>query len=173
MITLEQIKELPLNEKAFNYIKERRCSPDAEILDLVLGDITGWENQNPYPNDVILELARALYETYLYPDSIWNDNFIPEINEAIEFNNSFVRWYPGYLVKGIEDNNYAIVAYDYSFVNGGRDYTSFMAYFIDGNGNIITSTAWEDYNDYELVDTEHVKENLIKIAEYEMGIKRY
>ena len=103
---------------------------------------------DPRSNKEILDHARCYYEDKVYTDEQWIQYLIPAVNEMLKYNDTFIRWYPGDIIKNKKSGKKAIVGYDYSTAYGGRDYTSLHIYSLDENGNIIGGWAWANYYDY-------------------------
>ena len=128
------------------------------------------DGNDPKPIKQMLNEARCYYEAHVYTDAEWEQYFIPAINKMINYHNSFVRWRPGYVIKHKQTDECCIVEYDYARKFGGHDYESLAVVDIDANGNPYDHGAWADYNNYELVDDKHVKENIAKIRAYYKSI---
>lgn len=77
------------------------------------------------------------------------------------------RWIPGYLIMHKADKNrMAIVEGDYAYLHGGRDVDSLSIGELDSEGKVKSIWAWAHRDEWELLDTEHVKENILKLIEY-------
>lgn len=118
---------------------------------------------DPYENHEMIERAVCYYRTGVFSDDEWQRFFIPAINKMIAYNDNFVRWLPGYVIRHKKDGSKAIVEYDYATGFGGRNFTSLALTNIEDDGSLGISWAWASYNDYELVDTEHTEENIARI----------
>lgn len=128
------------------------------------------------PTKQLLDDARMYIEKCVYTDEEWEKWFIPAINEVLDFNNNFVRWKPGYLVRDKENGRLFIVEYDYATAFGRgcpyecTNYESLSLCSLDSKGEKITgSFAWSNYHAYELVDKNHAKENIKKIRSFLKG----
>ena len=77
------------------------------------------------------------------------------------------RWIPGYLIRHKADKNrMAIVEGDYAYLHGGRGVDSLSIGELDSEGKVKSIWAWAHRDEWELLDTEHVKENILKLIEY-------
>ena len=175
-MTLQELKMRPINpwtKQSMEYSRElsewniqvkrnRMTNPDG--IQTNIYDMT--QNKS---NEQMLDDARMYIEKNVYTDEQWKQYFIPAINEMIAYNDNFVRWHPGYLIREKKTGKLAILEYDYSTAFGGRDYKSLSICELDENGKIHHSWAWAQYDNYELVDSEHTTENIAKIKEYCAG----
>lgn len=125
------------------------------------------DGNDPRRNQEILDRAIIYYSEQVYTDEEWEKYFLPAINKAMSDNDSFIRWLPGYVIKDKETGQLSIVKYDYAFVYGGTNYTDLLVVSLNDSGNPCRSWAWAHYNDYELIDANHVKENILKICNYD------
>ncbi len=180
-ITLEDLKNRPLNEYLYRQMYETWTLGDKDNIRVYRHRIRKGTEEDIKTecydfthhgnslmcNDEMLDRARCFYEDKIYTDEEWEKYFLPAINKAIEENDHFERWYPGYLIKNKSTGKLAIVKGDYAYIYGGRNYTSLYIYDLDENGGIISGWAWADYDNYELVDTNHIVENFNKIGKYE------
>ena len=117
--------------------------------------------------DRILSTSHVMAEeTKIYTDKEWEEIFIPHINKILEYNNNFIRWYPGFLIKNKWDGKESIVISDYALKYGGRNYTSLEVCDLDEFGNIVKNWSWANYIDYVLIDSTHTIENLKKYTAY-------
>lgn len=190
-ITLEQLKALPISKAVAEEIErlgpEGSCNFEVDqnrlrgkvkrpeqngcveytpdYVDLVIQDMTHDGNE-PMSNKRMLDNARLYIHYNVFTDEEWNNILLPAINRQIAENDSFVRWMPGYLIRSKEDGRLAIVDHDYAYRFGGRDYTSLCICELDYEGNICNHWAWARYDCYELVDADHVKENIEKMMRY-------
>ena len=77
------------------------------------------------------------------------------------------RWIPGYLIRHKADKNrMAIVEGDYAYLHGGRGVDSLSIGELDNEGNVESVWAWAHRDEWELIDTEHVKKNILKLVEF-------
>lgn len=179
-MTLEELKNRPLNKYMYDSMYEtwelgdehnmgvarhRMESGDVNDIKTEVWDMVHNGNE-PKSNVEMLDYARCFYEDKVYTDEEWEKYFLPAINEMLEHNNTFERWYPGYLIRNKETGNLAIVEADYAFKYGGRDFKSLDISELNKNGDIIGSWAWANYDNYELVDKTHMVENLEKIGKF-------
>lgn len=177
-MTLQELKEYPLDKKYLKDLNERnvinkdhREFHQKRIKNTYYREYDIWEmthnGNDPRSNNDMLDFARCYIECDIYTDKQWNKYFIPAINEMIYYNNTFERWYPGYLIKDVK-GNLAIVEHDYSEAFGGRDYTSLAICELDSTGNITYGWAWAKYENYCLVskEPEIVSKNLKKIRKH-------
>ena len=177
-MTLQELKEYPLDKEYLKDLNKRNvinkdhrefhqnrmknsCNREYEIWDMT------HDGNDPRSNDDMLDFARCYIECDIYTDKQWNKYFIPAINKMIDYNNTFERWHPGYLIKDVK-GNLAIVEHDYSEAFGGRNYTSLAIYELDSNENITYGWAWAEYENYCLVskEPEIISKNLEKIRKY-------
>ena len=186
MISLEDIKARPINPKIeerfkhtdelsfFNNQVRGRWMEEEETRSWCVREMTHYGN-DPKRNEEMLDDAKIFYEHEVYTDEEWEKYFLPAINAMIEYNNTFVRWHPGYLIRDKESGKFYIVEYDYAEAfswNGWREstnYTDLSLCELDEDGDIVFSWAWANYNKYELVDKGHTEENIAKIREYSKG----
>ena len=177
-MTLQELKEYPLNKEYLKHLEDCLVFDEHNIniykIRMNSKRERGWEiwdmthrGNDPLSNEEMLNKARCFIEKNIYTDKQWNKYFIPAINEMIDYNNTFERWHPGYLIKDVK-GNLAIVEHDYSEAFGGRDYTSLAIYELDSNENITYGWAWAKYENYCLVskEPEIVSKNLEKIRKY-------
>ena len=179
-MTLQELKKYPLDEEYLKDLNERNVInkdhrefhqkriKNAHDREYDIWEITH-DGNDPRSNNDMLNFARCYIECNIYTDKQWNKYFIPAINEMIDYNNTFERWHPGYLIKDAK-GNLAIVEHDYSEAFGGRNYTSLAIYELDSNENIKFGWAWAEYENYCLVskEPEIVSKNLEKIRKYNM-----
>lgn len=77
------------------------------------------------------------------------------------------RWIPGYLIRHkANKNRMAIVEGDYAYLHGGRGVDSLSIGELDSEGKVESVWAWAHRDEWELLDTEHVKENILKLVEF-------
>ncbi len=188
IITLEELKKRPINRYINDMLyRTLRLGDDwneriykERMLDeyerrYCIADIVQ-EGNDPRDSKEILDIARCYIERGLYTDEQWEKYIIPAINEIIAYNESFVRWMPGYLIRSKKYGNLCIVEYDFAMGFGylcgheNRDYTS-LALCRLRKGEPAGSWAWANYKDYELVDTEHTQENIAKVRDYHISNK--
>ena len=181
-MTLQELKEYPLDKEYLKDLNERNVinkdhrefhqnkMKSSYYRKYEIFDMTHYGN-DPRSNDDMLKFARCYIECNIYTDKQWNKYFIPAINKMIDYNNTFERWHPGYLIKDA-NGNLAIVENDYSEAFGGRNYTSLAICELDSNKNITYGWAWAKYENYCLVskDPEIISENLEKIREHNSKI---
>lgn len=179
-ITLEQLKAMPISDKVADEIE--RLGPemhwnmqidqrqfregDEHDRDYVAYSMTHDGNDPKTVRD-ILDEARLYIHYNVFTDEEWESFLLPYINREITRQRSFKRWMPGYVIRHKQTGELAIVKGDYAYEHGGRDFTSLHVCDLDDAGRIVNSWAWAQYGAYELVDEEHVKENIEKMAEYE------
>lgn len=180
MITLQQLKRRRINPETrkmmehtcelahWNIMAIRNRMADQDDIRYQVFDLTHNGN-DPKDNKELLDDARMYIEKGVYTDEEWEQYFIPAINEMIAYNNNFVRWHPGYLLRNKETGKLAILEYDYSTAFRGRNYTSLALCELDDKDKIRFSWAWANYNNYELVDSEHTAENIAKLKAYHAG----
>ena len=60
----------------------------------------------------------------------------------------------------------AIVEGDYAYLHGGRGVDSLCIGELDSEGKVKSIWAWAHRDEWELLDTEHVKENILKLIEF-------
>lgn len=175
MITYEDIAKRPFNGKSrsevceFNdkfrdwNIRAIRCQMDSGSTDYLINDLVEGKT-----TEQILDDARTYIEYDVYTREEWDKYFIPAINKKIEYNESFVRWFPGYLIRNKETGKMYIVKGDYNYLcDLARPcFKDLSVYNLDENGEIEFGWAWLPYESCELVDTEHIKENFEKIERY-------
>lgn len=179
-ITLEELKQRPLNEWMYKSMyntwelgdehniecyRRRIREGNKHDIENECWDMTH-DGNDPMENEDMLDHARCFYEDKIYTDDEWEKIFLPAINEQIEANDKFERWYPGYVIKNKETGKLAILGGDYAYLYGGRNFTSLDIYEIDNKNNITTSWAWGDYDDWEVVDKDHIPQNIEKLAKY-------
>ena len=179
-MTLQELKQRPINPRTKELMertwelsewnicvyRNRMANPDDISSNIYSMTHNG---NNPKSNEQMLDDARMYIQKGVYTDEQWEQYFIPAINEMLAYNDNFVRWHTGYLVRSKEFKKLYIVGYDYGAAFGGRNYTSLSLCTLDDNGKICSSWAWARYQDYELVDCEHTKENIAKLKEYYKG----
>lgn len=179
-MTLQKLKEYPLNKRYLRDLEEqgvfdlwninvrrnRLNSKEETYIRWEIHDMTHYGNE-PYSNEEMLDYARCFLEKEIYTEDQWNKYFIPAINEMLNYNNTFERWHPGYLIKD-KGGKLFIVFHDYAEAFGIRDFTSLALCDLDSNENIIRYWAWADYKNYFLVskEPEIVSKNLEKIRQY-------
>lgn len=181
-ITLDDIKNHPINEELKeDYIRRliiqndwnkqahlTRMKSSSYWIKCEIWEMSHDGNE-PYSIEELLDHARLFYDDHIYTDEEWNKYFIPEINRAIKSEENFIRWYPGYLVKNKNKEEYAIVEHDYAEAFGGRNFTDLCLLFLDNEGNPEYSSAWHDYYDYELIDKDNIEKYLDIIRKYNNG----
>lgn len=175
-ITLSDIKK-PQDKKTLKRWEDIYGKDDKKLVRYrIEHDMAKWEayeithdGNDPRTNKEIISRARWYYSQNLMTDEEFEKYILPAINETITYNDSFIRWMPGSLIKKKETGELKILAYDYGYKYGGRNFTSLSVYDLDKNGKIDGSRAWEFYGDYELVDTEKNNERIRQIADYESG----
>lgn len=183
-ITLQDLKERPINKEVDDLLKRtdelcewnksvKRHRMDNGDIRYQVFDMTH-DGNDPKDNEYMLDVARLYYRENVYTDEEWEKYFIPAINEMIEYNNSFVRWMPGYIIKNKATGKCAIVEYDYALGFGHicsrcRDFTSLSVCDIGEDGEVRGSWAWAHYENYELVDKNHTEENIAKVRVYHTG----
>ena len=182
-ITLDQLKARKLPRLLFKRLSEnelydallctyRRQIDSEEERHLCLWDMTH-DGNDPLSNKFMLDRARCYYEKSVYTDEQWDKYIIPAINEMITYNNTFVRWFPGYLIKRKKDGALFIVEGDYAYLYGGRNYESLALYELNTSKRVTGSFAWANYYDYELVDSINIAKNFNKITAYQNKYGRY
>ena len=175
-ITLQDLKERKLNPKTADRMERTwelsdhnkmvyRYRMEKGDIDSCTFDMTHNGN-DPKSNEQMLDDARCYYEQHVYTDEEWERYFLPAINEMIAYNDSFVRWMPGYVIRHKQTGIVSIVEYDYALGFGGRDYTSLSVVDLNSDGSISHSWAWAHYEQYELIDKDHTEENIAKILAY-------
>ena len=183
MITLEQLKERPIDpdtEAMMNrtmelaqhniFVYQSRMNGDEE-RNLCIHDMTHNGNE-PKSNEQMLNDARMYIEKQVYTDEQWEQFFIPAINKMIKYNDEFVRWMPGYVIKEKGSNKRYIVFYDYALAYSHlcgrecRNFTSLCLGRLDDTGEIDMSWSWAGYNNYELIDKDHANSNIEVIRRY-------
>lgn len=186
---LEELKKIRINKKMMHKLHcthelgddwndsvYRSRMEDEKTRDWNIHDMTHIGN-NPRTNKNMLDHARCYYEKKIYTDEEWEKYFLPAITKQLKYNNKFVRWFPGYLIRNKETGEKAIVEYDYDFAYNNlhssdcTDYTDLCIYDLDEKGNIMYGWAWANYDNYELVDKKHTTENLIKIQKHKQKIE--
>ena len=179
MITLKDIKNRKLNKEMWKMLHETwelgdehndsvtRYRMENNEIDYCIYDFTHYGNEL-YMNEDLLDRAKCYYKASVYTDEEWEKYFLPAINKQIKYNDNFLRFHPGYLIKNKSTNKLSIVQYDYAEAFGGTDYTDLSICEFDDNGEITMQWAWASYNDYELVDSSNVtiKTNIKKIRKY-------
>ena len=182
MVTLEQLKKKPLGKitekKLDAFFQHNRQVARSRMengkIDWEVHDMTH-DGNNIMDNKTIINRAK-LYLDY-YTDEEWEKYFLPAINKAIKYNNKFERWFPGYLIKNKEDGTLAIVEYDYDYAFGhqcfgkGHNWVDLSLCFLDDKGKIKYSSAWHDYEDYELVDKDNTDKYIQMMRKYNKRIK--
>ena len=179
-LTLQKLKERPINPSTRNRMKYtmelsdwninayRKRMETTDGISSNVYDMTHNGN-DPKSNKDMLDDARMFVDKDVYTDEQWEKYFIPAINDMISYNNNFVRWKTGYLIKEKSTGKLSILEYDYGGAFGGRDYTSLSVCELDESDNILYSWSWANYDDYELVDKGHTKENIQKMKAYFKG----
>jgi len=186
-ITLAELKARPLNPntvETFNRTQELFCGNILAKRYRLYNDERGPQScaydltrngNDRKPSKQLLDDARMYIEKGVYTDEEWEQWFIPAINEVLEYNASFVRWKPGYVIRSKRDGSLYIVEYDYATAFGQgcpyecTDYENLSLCSLDSKGHISGSWAWANYNNYELVDKDHTKENIAKVRAYLKG----
>lgn len=181
MVDIEQLKNIQCPEGKIEnidnnlHVSRHRMDSGKPYVDWEIYNMTHVGN-DPRTNKNMLERAAYMYSKNVFTDDEWNEYFIPAINEMIRQNNTFERWYPGYLIENKKSHERCIVKHDYALgcghmcIHGCRDYTSLYVYALDENENITHSFGWTRYDDYILLDKEHIVENLDKITAYEESL---
>lgn len=186
-VTLQDIRERPLREISFKgYMSAKMDDWNIRIwrsrMDFPQGikwnisDIVQ-DGNDPRDNEDMLDYARWFIEKNVYTDEQWEKYLIPAINEMIAYNDSFVRWFPGYVVRSKDDGKLWIVEYDYATAFGSscgrkcRDYTSLSLIRLYEDGHVSCGRCWAKYEEYELVDKDHCQENIAKIRDYHVAGK--
>lgn len=184
MITLEQLKARaidPETEALMNrtmelaqhniYVyRKRMAESDSEIRSCIYS--MTHNGNNPKSNEQMLNEARMYIEKNVYTDEQWEQYFIPAINDMIKYNDEFVRWMPGYVIKEKNGETRYLVFYDYALAYGhlsgreNRDFTNLCLGRLDSNGEVDFSWAWADYNNYELIDKNNANSNINVIRRY-------
>lgn len=179
-MTLKELKARPINPRTkelmertwelseWNILAYRNRMANPEGISSNVYSITHNGN-DPKSNSQMLDDARMYIQKGVYTDEQWEQYFIPAINEMLAYNDNFVRWYTGYVVRNKESNELSIVEYDYGEAFGGRNYTSLSLCTLGENEEIRYCWAWANYKDYELVDSEHTMENIAKLKKYHKG----
>ena len=161
-----------LNDWNIRIYRERMETPDGirrNISDIVQ------DGNDPMDNEEMLDRARWYIEMNVYTDEQWENYLIPAINRMIAYNNTFVRWLPGYVVRSKQDGRMYAVEYDYATGFGWscgrkcRDYTSLSLAHLNDEGRVDGCWCWAKYEDFELVDTGHCDENIARIREYHVA----
>ena len=184
MITLEQLKARtidPETEALMNrtmelaqhniYVYQRRMAEGDFEIQSCIYDMTHYGN-DPKSNEQMLNDARMYIEKQVYTDEQWEKYFIPAINDMIKYNNEFVRWMPGYVIKEKNSETRYIVFYDYALAYGhlsgreSRDFTNLCLGRLDKNGDVDFSWSWANYNNYELIDKNNASGNINIIRRY-------
>lgn len=183
MITFEDIKGRPLNKLLYKVMREetheldktsqRFCRIRIKLRDnhikKTLARLITHDGNYLKGNERILDVARCYYETKVYNDDEWELYIIPEIQDAIRTNNSFIPWKPGYIIKNKDTGKLAIIKYDYATAFNSRNFVDLSVCELDTEGNIERSIAWVNYYDYILVDAANTKDNIEKIKTYLAG----
>lgn len=161
-----------LNDWNIRIYRERMETPDGirrNISDIVQ------DGNDPMDNEEMLDRARWYIEMNVYTDEQWENYLIPAINRMIAYNDAFMRWQPGYVVRSKKDGSLWIVEYDYAMGFGSscgrkcRDFTSLSIARLHDDGHVDSGWAWAQYDNYELVDKDHCEENIAKIREYHVS----
>ena len=80
------------------------------------------------------------------------------------------RFYPGYLIKDKKDGTLHIVEGDYALLCSGMgkslDFDDLGLYHLDEDMNIVGNSAWHYRSNYEIIDKNHMIENLNKVTKY-------
>ena len=174
-ITLQDLQQHTPDANVFNEMKRTlalwshnlsvwRCRTNEEGPHAFAYELTHHGNE-PLENHEMIDRAACYYNTGIFFDEEWKQFFIPAINKMIAYNDNFVRWLPGYVIRNKESGSKAIVEYDYATGFWGRDYTHLAVINLNDDGSLGLSWAWADYELYELVDTEHTVENIARIRE--------
>ena len=181
-VTLDDIKARPLVEIAWrgymdsvlsewNIHVHRLRMEDSFGIQSNIADIVQ-DGNDPRDNNDLLDYARWYVEKNVYTDEEWEKYFLPAINEMIAYNDAFVRWMPGYIIRSKKDGSLWVVEYDYAAGFGSscgrkcRDYTSLCIVRLFDDGHVDWGWAWARYEDYELVDTSRIEEMIARIREY-------
>ena len=179
-ITLEQLKAMPISDAVAAEIQRlgtemhvnmriNQClfrEGDEYDRDYVAFTMTHDGNDPKTIRDILYE-ARLYIHYGVFTDEEWESFLLPYINREIARQRNFKRWMPGYMIRHKQTGQLAIVKYDYAYEYGGRDFTSLHVCDLDADGRIVNSWAWAQYGEYDLVDENHVKENIEKIAAFE------
>lgn len=179
-LTLEDLKNRPLNKDMYDSMYETWELGDKHNISVYRHNIRNGNQRDiesecydmthdgnePMEIEEMLDHARCFYEDNIFTDEEWVNIFIPAINKQIEENDSFERWYPGYVIKNKKTGKLAILGGDHAYWYGGTNFTDLDIYEINGNGDITTSWAWGCYSEWEVVDKKHIIKNIKKLAEY-------
>ena len=182
-ITLKDIKDRPLKELFWKGYMDSCLSEwninvhRARMIGHVKWNIADivQDGNDPRSDEEMLDVARWYIEKNVYTDEEWEKYFLPAINEMRAYNNAFVRWLPGYVVRNKKDNRLWIVEYDYAAAFsdscGGRsrDYTSLSLYEIKGDGCIGGGWCWAEYDDFVCHDAAHTEDNIARIRDYHIS----
>ena len=173
--TLDDLKVSPDKESRNRWEYYGKCDKNV-VRSRIEKGLAHWEaydithnGNDPRTNKEIINRARWYYSQHVMTDEEIEKYILPAINETISYNDSFVRWMPGSLIKKKETGELKILGYDYGYKYGGRNFTSLHVYDLDKDGKIDGSHAWEFYGNYELVDIEKNNERIKQIADYESG----
>lgn len=176
-ITLEQLKAMPISDNLAAEIQrlgtemhgnmridQRELREGDEYdRDRVAFNMTHDGNEPKTIRD-ILDEARLYIHYDVFTDEEWESFLLPYINREIARQRNFKRWMPGYVIRHKQTGRLAIVKGDYAYEYGGRDFTSLHVCDLNADGRVVNSWAWAQYGDYELVDEDHVLENIKKMA---------
>lgn len=184
-VTLEDIKARPLVEVAWKGYMEGclsdwnirvcrdRMSTESGIRHNIADMVQ--DGNEPRSNEDMLTRARWYIEKKVYTDEQWEKYFLPAINEMITYNDAFVRFMPGYVVRHKESGRLYVVEYDYATGFGSscgrecRDFTSLSLCRLYDDGHVDGGWCWARYEDFELVDKDHTEENIAKVREYNVS----
>ena len=184
-VTLQDIKARPLREIAWKGYMEtcldewnigvyRRRMESEDGIRRNISTMVRYGNE-PLDNEEMLDRARWFVEKEVYTDEQWEEHFLPAINGMIAYNDAFVRWLPGYVVRSKMDGSLWLVMYDYATAFGAasgrkcRDFTSLALVRLHPDGRLWFSRAWEHYDYYELVDRDHCEENIAWIRDWHVS----
>lgn len=179
-LTLEKLKAMPISQEVASEIQRlgtelcwnmkvdqhRLREGDEYDRKSVPFNMTHSGN-DPKTISEILNCVRLYIHYNVFTDEEWESVLLPYINSEIERQLNFKRWMPGYVIRHKQTGKLAIVKGDYAYIYGGRNFTDFHVYDLDASGRIVRYWAWAHYDDYELIDEDHVAENIVKMVQYE------
>ena len=179
-ITLSDLKARPINSDVAallertmelstwnNSVRQRRMA-DEHGRESNIWDMTH-DGNDPKENGNMLDVARLYYEKHVYSDEEWEQYFLPAINAMMEYNDKFIRWRPGYVIRDRKTLKRYIVEYDYAQGYGGRNFTDLSVCNLGDDDEIHGSWAWANYKDYDLVDSDHTEKYIAKMQAYNKG----
>lgn len=164
--------DVTLSEWNIRVDRERMKTKDG--IRRVIADLTQNGNE-PMSNEEMLDRARWYVEKEVFTDEQWEKYLLPAINEMIAYNDAFVRFLPGYVVRHKESGRLYVVEYDYATGFGSscgrecRDFTSLSLAGLTEDGRIDGGWCWARYEDFYLVDKDHTEENIAKVREYNVS----